>query len=147
MPPSGSAPGRRRPNFGRQGRSRLKLASDDLPLSAQSLNELPSVAADAELQEASSSSMSNTFPLRARTRQRQRYLGRALVWSDRQRREMHQTLDFSQLQWQPLAEGIEDEDSDGDDSSCGPEVELDKDPEAIRMRAMLESKMGGRETG
>eukprot|EP00930_Biecheleria_cincta_P065397 TRINITY_DN5116_c0_g1_i3.p1 TRINITY_DN5116_c0_g1~~TRINITY_DN5116_c0_g1_i3.p1 ORF type:complete len:247 (+),score=51.59 TRINITY_DN5116_c0_g1_i3:69-809(+) len=173
MPPSNSAPGRRRPNFHGQGRSRLKFASEDLPAMArslnelpvvaadaergqgrsqlkfasedlpampQSLNELPPAAADAELQARSSGSLPDAIPPRARARQRQRFFGPALAWSYRQQRDMSRTLDFSDLLRQPPTPDEREEDSDSDASSIGSDLELDKDPEAISMRDLLQSK-------
>eukprot|EP00930_Biecheleria_cincta_P065393 TRINITY_DN5116_c0_g1_i1.p1 TRINITY_DN5116_c0_g1~~TRINITY_DN5116_c0_g1_i1.p1 ORF type:complete len:213 (+),score=26.70 TRINITY_DN5116_c0_g1_i1:83-721(+) len=140
MPPSSSAPGRRRPNFRCQGRTRLKSTTESLPASAHTLNELPPEAADAELQERSSGSLPNALPPQVRARQRQRFFGPALAWSYRQQRDMSRTLDFSDLLRQPPTPDEREEDSDSDASSIGSDLELDKDPEAISMRDLLQSK-------
>eukprot|EP00930_Biecheleria_cincta_P030949 TRINITY_DN21449_c0_g2_i1.p1 TRINITY_DN21449_c0_g2~~TRINITY_DN21449_c0_g2_i1.p1 ORF type:complete len:212 (-),score=25.30 TRINITY_DN21449_c0_g2_i1:607-1242(-) len=137
MPPSGSGPGKRRPNFRCQLSSRLQVASVNLPAPAHTLNALPSQAADAELQERSTSSLSNVLARRIRSRQRRRFFGPALAWSDQRMRDRSRTVDFSELQWQPRQGGGEDEDSDGDSSSYGSEVKWDEDPEAILVRHAL----------
>eukprot|EP00930_Biecheleria_cincta_P030948 TRINITY_DN21449_c0_g1_i1.p1 TRINITY_DN21449_c0_g1~~TRINITY_DN21449_c0_g1_i1.p1 ORF type:complete len:215 (-),score=43.75 TRINITY_DN21449_c0_g1_i1:150-794(-) len=142
MPPSGSGPGKRRPNFSRQQLSRLEVPSVNLPAPPHTVHELPSQTADAELQEHSNDSLPNVLPLRICSRQRRRFFGPALAWSAQQARNMSRTLDFSALQWQPPPDGGEDEDTAGGASSDGSEVKLDKDPEAILMRQFLQSKIG-----
>eukprot|EP00930_Biecheleria_cincta_P065400 TRINITY_DN5116_c0_g1_i8.p2 TRINITY_DN5116_c0_g1~~TRINITY_DN5116_c0_g1_i8.p2 ORF type:complete len:128 (+),score=24.27 TRINITY_DN5116_c0_g1_i8:48-386(+) len=106
----------------------------------RSLNELPPVAADAELQARSSGSLPDAIPPRARARQRKRFFGPALAWSDRQQRDMSLTLDFSDVPWQHLTPDEREEDSDSDASSIGSDLESDNDPEAMSMRDLLRSK-------
>eukprot|EP00930_Biecheleria_cincta_P065396 TRINITY_DN5116_c0_g1_i14.p1 TRINITY_DN5116_c0_g1~~TRINITY_DN5116_c0_g1_i14.p1 ORF type:complete len:213 (+),score=25.19 TRINITY_DN5116_c0_g1_i14:83-721(+) len=140
MPPSSSAPGTCRPTFGRRGRTQLKLASRSVPSAAHTLKDLPPAAADVELQNPSSDSLPDSIPARVRARQRQRFFGPALAWSYRQQRDMSRTLDFSDLLRQPPTPDEREEDSDSDASSIGSDLELDKDPEAISMRDLLQSK-------
>eukprot|EP00930_Biecheleria_cincta_P024734 TRINITY_DN17675_c0_g3_i3.p1 TRINITY_DN17675_c0_g3~~TRINITY_DN17675_c0_g3_i3.p1 ORF type:complete len:149 (+),score=25.69 TRINITY_DN17675_c0_g3_i3:225-671(+) len=145
MPPSGSAPRRRRPNFRCQGLSRSKFGSVNLPVSADTPNEFPSEAVDAELQVRSSGSLPDALHPRIRARQRQRFFGPALAWSDQQRRNLCRTVDFSQIQWQAFDEDEDtDNNSDSDASSCGSELDLDNDPDAMHMRSFLESKFSER---
>eukprot|EP00930_Biecheleria_cincta_P065401 TRINITY_DN5116_c0_g1_i9.p1 TRINITY_DN5116_c0_g1~~TRINITY_DN5116_c0_g1_i9.p1 ORF type:complete len:215 (+),score=30.55 TRINITY_DN5116_c0_g1_i9:83-727(+) len=140
MPPSGPAPGKYRPNFRRQGRTQTKSDAGSLLAAAYTLNESPPEAVDAELPERSSGCLSNALLPRARARQRQRFFGPALAWSYRQQRDMSRTLDFSDLLRQPPTPDEREEDSDSDASSIGSDLELDKDPEAISMRDLLQSK-------